>query len=267
MLCAAVEGTGQTIREVLGASALLHRLEVHPGWLVAIATGGIAMPLADRHCLLFGTYRTPVFKYGDVVICDVHGQVEIVGLSVGRIPWPIGKRGRAKALVLCGALAKAVLLEAAVAMAYWGRLGPDSDCVATRARRRHDDPGNVHTQGPHPLGEQGERMRQLARAKDCNLARRDKIAASRRVKPRPAYVVKAMRHGNVGRVHSDEERRKRSEGHKRRGTRPPKAGRAWSAAEDKLVRRLPPAEAARRTGRKLGAVYARHELRVPGGGP
>jgi hypothetical protein len=31
------------------------------------------MPAADRHRLLFGPYRTPVFKYGDVVICDVRG--------------------------------------------------------------------------------------------------------------------------------------------------------------------------------------------------
>jgi hypothetical protein len=52
-----------------------------------------AMPVPDRHRLLFGPYRTPVFKYGDVVICDVRGQVEIVGLSAGRIPWPVGKRG------------------------------------------------------------------------------------------------------------------------------------------------------------------------------
>jgi hypothetical protein len=43
----------------------------------------------------------------------------VVGLSGGRIPWPVGQRGRAKALVLCGALAKGVRLEAAVAVAYW----------------------------------------------------------------------------------------------------------------------------------------------------
>ena len=48
------------------------------------------MPDADRHRLLFGPYRTPVFKYGDVVICESRGQVEIVGLSGGRIPWPVG---------------------------------------------------------------------------------------------------------------------------------------------------------------------------------
>jgi hypothetical protein len=72
---------------------------------------------ADRHRLLFGPYRTPVFKYGDVVICDMRGQFEFVGLSCSRITWPVGKRGAAKALVLCGALAKPVQLEAAVAVA------------------------------------------------------------------------------------------------------------------------------------------------------
>jgi hypothetical protein len=79
------------------------------------------MPDADRHRLLFGPYRTPVFKYGDVVICDMRGQVEVVGLFGGRIPWLVGKRGSAKALVLCGALAKAVQLEAAVAVACFNR--------------------------------------------------------------------------------------------------------------------------------------------------
>jgi Rrf2 family protein len=36
-----------------------------------------------------------------------------------------------------------------------------------------------------------------------------------------------------------------------------KRRRAWSATEDALVRRLAPAEAARKTGRTLGSVYAR----------
>jgi hypothetical protein len=54
-----------------------------------------------------------------VVICDMRGQVEIVGLSSCRIPWPVGMRGRATPLVLCGALAKAVRREATVAVAYW----------------------------------------------------------------------------------------------------------------------------------------------------
>jgi hypothetical protein len=86
-------------------------------------TGAIATPCPTPplHRLLFGPCRTPVFKYGDVVICDVRGQVEIVGLTGGRIPWPVGKRGSAKALVLCDALAKAVRCEPAVAVAHFNR--------------------------------------------------------------------------------------------------------------------------------------------------
>ena len=39
-LGAAVEATGQPMRAIPGASALLHRLEADHGWQVAIATGG-----------------------------------------------------------------------------------------------------------------------------------------------------------------------------------------------------------------------------------
>jgi hypothetical protein len=38
-----------------------------------------------------------------------------------------------------------------------------------------------------------------------------------------------------GRRHSDVTRRRMSEAHKRRGTRPPKARRSWTADEDDLV--------------------------------
>ncbi len=40
LLCAAVAGTGQPIREIPGAAALLHSLRAHCRWRVAIATGG-----------------------------------------------------------------------------------------------------------------------------------------------------------------------------------------------------------------------------------
>jgi hypothetical protein len=56
----------------------------------------------------------------------------------------------------------------------------------------------------------------------------------------------------------------------RYGRRPPprtgRAVRAWTAAEEALVRSLPPAEAARRTARPLRAVYhRRYLLGVPDG--
>jgi hypothetical protein len=48
-----------------------------------------------------------------------------------------------------------------------------------------------------------------------------------------------------------------SEAHRRRGTKPPKAGRAWSADEDGLVLNLPVQEAARKTKRTINAVKQR----------
>ena len=77
----------------------------------------IAVDDADRFRLRFGPYRTPRFRYGKIVSCEVRGEVRIVGLSDALIPWPIGQKGRARSLVVFGALGKAVRREAAVAVA------------------------------------------------------------------------------------------------------------------------------------------------------
>jgi hypothetical protein len=55
--------------------------------------------------------------------------------------------------------------------------------------------------------------------------------------------------------------------HGRRAKRWAKSGPgAWTAQQDDLVRTLSPAEAARKTGRPLGAIYKRRQrLRVPDG--
>jgi hypothetical protein len=74
---------------------------------------------ADRFKLLFGPYRTPRFRYGKVVFCEVRGEVTICGLSDAPIPWPIGKCGRAKSLVVYGHHADAVRRESNVAVAHW----------------------------------------------------------------------------------------------------------------------------------------------------
>jgi hypothetical protein len=42
---------------------------------------------ADRYKLL-GTYKTPRFRYGTVVTCEIRGEVKIAGLTNARIPWP-----------------------------------------------------------------------------------------------------------------------------------------------------------------------------------
>ena len=66
----------------------------------------------DRYRLLFGPYRTPCFRNGDVVICKRIGDAVITGLSDGPIPWPIAKRvGRglkSHSILLYGDLVRAV---------------------------------------------------------------------------------------------------------------------------------------------------------------
>jgi hypothetical protein len=77
---------------------------------------------------LHGTYRTPRFRYGVKVTCALRGQIEIIGLSDARIPWPIGKRARWRLLVLFGELARAVRRESNVANLLLVRRSP-RDCL------------------------------------------------------------------------------------------------------------------------------------------
>jgi hypothetical protein len=108
--------------------------------------------------------------------------------------------------------------------------------------------------------------RAKGQAKAGDPVRRAKIAAAKRGKPRPAHVVEAIARGHRGTHPGAEARRKMSEAHRRRGTRPPKAGRPWTAEEDELLRALPAKEVVRRTGRTLAAVYARRTaLGLPDG--
>jgi len=80
----------------------------------------IAVDDADRFRLRFGPYRTPRFRYGKIVSCEVRGEVRIVGLSDALIPWPIGQKGQGpRALVVFKDLAKAVRREANLAVAHW----------------------------------------------------------------------------------------------------------------------------------------------------
>jgi len=97
-----------------------------------------------------------------------------------------------------------------------------------------------------------------AKAKDPE--RCAKIAAAQRGKPRPAGVLQAAWEANRGRKHTAEARAKMSVAQRRRRAKPPKAGRAWSAEEDALVRQLRASEVAARTGRTLQAVYDRRNV-------
>jgi hypothetical protein len=50
---------------------------------------------ADRFRLL-GKYRTPRFRIGRTVFCEVRGEMVITGMTDAPIPWPVGKKGRGR---------------------------------------------------------------------------------------------------------------------------------------------------------------------------
>jgi hypothetical protein len=93
-------------------------------------------------------------------------------------------------------------------------------------------------------------MRALGVLKSRDPQCRAKIAAARRGKARPPHVLEAMHEARRGSQHSEETRRRMREAHRKRGTLVP------GTAD----------EAAKKTGRSLRAVYARHRrLGMPDG--
>ena len=80
---------------------------------------------AERFRLL-GKYRTPRFRYGRKVLCEVRGEVTIVGMTVAPIPWPSGKRGRGRSPVVFKDLAKALRRELNKAICRWWGLTPQT---------------------------------------------------------------------------------------------------------------------------------------------
>ena len=58
--------------------------------------------------LLFGPYRAPKCRRGSRLFCEARGDVVVHRMTDARIPWPVGKRGRALSPVVCGDLARAV---------------------------------------------------------------------------------------------------------------------------------------------------------------
>ena len=81
---------------------------------------------AERVKLLHGPYRTPRFRYGGTLRCELRGELVVTGLTDAPIPWPLGKRPgrseRARSLILTGDLVKAVRRESATAVAYHWRI-------------------------------------------------------------------------------------------------------------------------------------------------
>lgn len=209
---------------------------------------------------LSGRYRTPAFRYGDAVVCEVRGGVVVTGLTDACIPWPVGKvpGGRARTLVVFAGLAAALRVESASAVCHWWGVTPQT---VTKYRK---------ALGVGPLTPGTARLRSqsasdspavasalaAAQAKHGDPERRRKIAEAKRGRPRPPHVVEAMRRGRTGKPQSEDARRKMSEAQARR-VRPKSV--AWTRDHDAMLGEVADAEVARRTGRSERAVAARRK--------
>jgi hypothetical protein len=218
---------------------------------------------ADRHRLLFGPYAAPRWRYGRVVMDEVRGEVTVVGMTAGRIPWPVGKRGRAKASVVAAGLAHALRAESGQAVAHWWGMTVATVCVYRRAlgvprvtpgtRRLHQlNYRNVITPEVHA------RAIRAANTPEANARK-----GWRRGMPLPDCLKEHF--DRTGRVHSPEARARMSAAQKARGRVCGGGRRPWTEAEDALLDRLGPAEVAAGTGRPVAAVYLRRRrLRARG---
>jgi hypothetical protein len=218
--------------------------------------------------LWHGPYRMPRYRVGGRLVCAVRGSVKVVGTSHAPISWPQTRNHGRPFLIVCGGLARAVRTEAAIAVAHWWGVTPLTVWTWRKAMGvGATTPGTSRLRRAHALGPAGTAALAKAQAKARDPGRRVKIAAARRGRPRPRHVIEAMRAANLGRKHTEQTRRRMSEAHRRRGTRPPKAGRPWTAAEGALLAAgLPAAVVAAQIGRTLAAVYIRRrQLGLPDG--
>jgi hypothetical protein len=177
---------------------------------------------------LLNKYETPRFTYGDVVPCARRGDVRIVGLSSAPIPWPIGQtlpKGRGRSLVLYGDLARAVRRESAEAVAFWFGVKSNTVWQWRKALGVGAITGGTTALKSERLSPVLEKAREAARPTLASPERCEKIAASRRGKPRPRHVIEAMRQGRTGKPHDSETRRKMSAA----PTKPGAPGHRWPA--------------------------------------
>jgi hypothetical protein len=223
---------------------------------------------ADRFKLL-GKYRTPRFRYGQVVFCEVRGWVILTGLTQAPIPWPVCKKaghstGRTS-LVVFRDLHRALRRESNQAVAHWWGvavvtvskwrkvLGVERDTEGSRRLMRE------YAYEPEGYAARTKGLRVVA----ADPHRRAKISAAMKGKPKPRHVIETARRANLGKRASAESRRKMSEAQQRRQA-VPVPRKPWEPWEDALLGVVPDAEVARRTGRREDAVRSRRaRLLIP----
>jgi hypothetical protein len=232
------------------------------------------MNAADRYKLL-GTYRTPRVRVGRVLTCEYRDRdVVVTGYTAARIPWPHGRprghRGGTPGPVVYGALAAAVRRESNQAVAYWFGITANTVSLWRRALDvRRTNPGTHRLRTGYGAEPWFARVRAKGRAARWTPERRAERSARPKQKPLGPLggaARKGRRRPGVIR-HTPETRAKMRAAAARRLARGEVPnGRAWTPAQDAVVKAVPAAEAARRLRRTLAAVYKRRrKLRVPDG--
>lgn len=185
------------------------------------------MPQPTRRTLHFGPFEPPPYRIGQVVTCAVRGPVRIVGVSSGRIPWPLGLRipkapGRRPSLVIYGALVDALSRESATAVSHWWNISPPRVSAWRRALgiKRPTDGETLLRKRPGSQTAAVEAARKVNRGRKISPETRQRMIAAR----------KLVKNKN-----------------------------AWQPWEDALVRRFTIKEVVAKTGRTVNAVCGRRQ--------
>jgi hypothetical protein len=210
---------------------------------------------------LHGTYRTPRFRIGAKVMCEVRGELKIVGMTDAPIPWPlgVGSRGGSKSLVVYGDLVHAIRHESVTALCHWFGV---YDLTVWKWRKVLGVPernfGTRKLWEAHAAAGGFWPGVKAATGKAADPVRRAKLAAAHRGKRHLPQSIEKTRRANLGRKKSTTARRKMAQAWKRRrlGLRKP-AGGIWKAWEDDLIRSVSISEVMRWTGRTKSAVQWR----------
>jgi hypothetical protein len=157
---------------------------------------------ADRCRLQFGPYATPVFRYGDTVACLIRGEIEIVGLTEAPIPWPKGRAGRQRPLILYADLVRAVRRESAQAVARWWGVTPQTVGVWRKALgvgAVNEGTSRLKSESALGPGVTAGRRKAHEQSRDAaqDSGRREKIRAAREGKTPPRHVIEAMARGRI----------------------------------------------------------------------
>lgn len=146
---------------------------------------------------------------------EVRGEVTIVGITDGKIPWPIGKTKRAKALVIFRGLAKAIRKESPTAISYWWGV---STQTVTAWRNGLGYKGRTIGQrrlrsayGNHPKFAELVLAKAHETLKDPRRAA--KISATLRGRPKSPAAIAKNRAAKLGKKPSAETREKMREAH------------------------------------------------------